>query len=65
MGYVISTIWEGNLFEYEYLHEDFNKYELVTKGESSVATLSDATDGELERSGRYRDVLGLLNIISP
>ncbi|MNI21299.1 DNA-binding transcriptional regulator CsgD [compost metagenome] len=45
------------LFEYEYLHEDFNKYEWLALSADSVATLNAATEGLLERSGRYRNVL--------
>ncbi|WP_438351023.1 helix-turn-helix transcriptional regulator [Paenibacillus sp. FA6] len=46
-----------SLFEYEYLHEDFNHYEQLVKAVDSVATLSGATEGHLERSPRYRNVL--------
>ncbi|MNJ47937.1 DNA-binding transcriptional regulator CsgD [compost metagenome] len=46
-----------HLFEYEYLHEDFNKYELLVHEDIPVAILSEATAGELERSSRYREVL--------
>lgn len=47
----------SKLFEYEYLHEDFNKYEQLAHAEVSVVTLSGATEGQLERSGRYQAVL--------
>ncbi|AZK47881.1 helix-turn-helix transcriptional regulator [Paenibacillus lentus] len=46
-----------HLFEYEYLREDFNKYELLVQEDIPVAILSMATTGELERSSRYREVL--------
>ncbi|MFC3747199.1 LuxR C-terminal-related transcriptional regulator [Paenibacillus sp. GCM10012306] len=47
----------ARLFEYEYLHEDFNKYDDLVQRSVPVATLSGATEGELERSGRYLAVL--------
>lgn len=46
-----------NLFEYEYLREDFNQYDQLAKAADPVATLSGATEGKLERSARYRNVL--------
>ncbi|MCP1359307.1 LuxR C-terminal-related transcriptional regulator [Aneurinibacillus migulanus] len=45
------------LFEYEYVHEDFNTYHQLVQADDPVATLSGATKGELERSARYRNVL--------
>ncbi|AIQ40910.1 helix-turn-helix transcriptional regulator [Paenibacillus sp. FSL R7-0312] len=45
------------LFEYEYLHEDYMKYEHLAKGELPVACLSGVTGGSLEKSERYRKVL--------
>ncbi|NUU62260.1 helix-turn-helix transcriptional regulator [Paenibacillus agri] len=47
----------ARLFEYEYLHEDFNKYDDLVHRPVPVATLSGATEGELGRSGRYLAVL--------
>ncbi|MFF2015519.1 LuxR C-terminal-related transcriptional regulator [Paenibacillus sp. NPDC058177] len=47
----------ARLFEYEYLHEDFNKYDALVHRPVPVATLSGATEGELGRSGRYLAVL--------
>jgi DNA-binding CsgD family transcriptional regulator len=47
----------ARLFEYEYLHEDFNKYDHLVHQQAPIATLSGATEGQLERSGRYRAVL--------
>lgn len=45
------------LFEYEYLHNDYNSYGQLAQAVMPAATLSEATDGQLERSGRYRAVL--------
>ncbi|AIQ57929.1 helix-turn-helix transcriptional regulator [Paenibacillus borealis] len=45
------------LFEYEYLHEDYMKYEHLAKAELPVACLSGVTGGSLEKSERYRKVL--------
>jgi DNA-binding CsgD family transcriptional regulator len=45
------------LFEYEYLHKDYNSYEQLIQAISPAATLSEATGGQLGRSGRYRAVL--------
>ncbi|WP_169083772.1 helix-turn-helix domain-containing protein [Paenibacillus sp. PL91] len=45
------------LFEYEYLHKDFNSYEQLVQAITPAATLSEETGGQLERSGRYRAVL--------
>ncbi|GFZ91037.1 helix-turn-helix transcriptional regulator [Paenibacillus marchantiophytorum] len=45
------------LFEYEYLHEDINAYSQLVLAADPVATLSGATNGQLERSTRYRNVL--------
>lgn len=47
----------SKLFEYEYLHEDFNKYDQLAHMAVPIATLSEATEGQLERSARYRGVL--------
>ncbi|HEY2494591.1 MAG TPA: LuxR C-terminal-related transcriptional regulator [Paenibacillus sp.] len=47
----------SKIFEYEYLHEDFNPYEQLAHAVVPVASLSGATEGQLERSGRYRAVL--------
>ncbi|WP_054023478.1 helix-turn-helix transcriptional regulator [Bacillus sp. FJAT-28004] len=45
------------LFEYEYLHEDYNSYERLAQSTIPAAALSEATDGQMDRSGRYREVL--------
>lgn len=47
----------SKLFEYEFLHEDFNKYDQLTHIAVPVVTLSKATEGQLERSARYCGVL--------
>ncbi|MEI7024919.1 LuxR C-terminal-related transcriptional regulator [Paenibacillus sp. y28] len=47
----------AKLFEYEYLREDYNAYDDLTRKADTLATLSAATGGSLELSGRYRDVL--------
>ncbi|WPS88104.1 LuxR C-terminal-related transcriptional regulator [Brevibacillus halotolerans] len=46
-----------HLFTYEYLREDFIQYDQLVKAEEHVAILSQATEGKLEQSARYRDVL--------
>lgn len=45
------------LFEFEYVHDDYNKYEDLIKTGRFVGTLSGATNGRLERSPRFREVL--------
>ncbi|WP_025025967.1 LuxR C-terminal-related transcriptional regulator [Caldalkalibacillus mannanilyticus] len=45
------------LFHSEYLTNDYNQYLDLIHQNPSVATLFQATDGELKRSARYRDVL--------
>lgn len=45
------------LLEYEYLHTDFNHFQQLKKEFEPVATLSQVTDGILEKSSRYRHVL--------
>ncbi|WP_241674534.1 helix-turn-helix transcriptional regulator [Paenibacillus luteus] len=45
------------LFDYEYGHEDYNSFEQLIHSEIPAAALSGATEGQLERSGRYREVL--------
>ncbi|WP_409340703.1 helix-turn-helix transcriptional regulator [Paenibacillus sp. MBLB4367] len=52
----IESIHHG-LFANEYMHEDFNRYERLAKETDPVATLSQATGGDLDRSARYRNVL--------
>ncbi|MGG1658347.1 LuxR C-terminal-related transcriptional regulator [Brevibacillus sp. NRS-1366] len=45
------------LFENEYLSEDFNHYNQLAKSSKPIAILSQATNGVLEQSARYRNVL--------
>lgn len=52
----IEAIHHG-IFEYEYLREDFNRYDQLSRSAEAVATLHQATGGELVRSARYRHVL--------
>ncbi|NRS20441.1 helix-turn-helix transcriptional regulator [Brevibacillus sp. HB1.4B] len=52
----VEAIHHG-IFEHEYLLEDFNRYDHLCKAAEPVATLSQATDGQLARSDRYRNVL--------
>lgn len=47
----------NRLFEYEYLHSDYNHYHELAKSGDTVATLSGAANGELSRSPRYLNVL--------
>lgn len=46
-----------HLFRNEYGEEDVNAYDLLVHAETPVATLYEATDGQPERSARYREVL--------
>jgi DNA-binding CsgD family transcriptional regulator len=41
----------------EYVEEDVNKFATLTRGLRPVGVLSQATDGQLERSARYRTIL--------
>lgn len=45
------------LFENEYLRDDFNKYSVLARASDPTASLSGATEGRLERSDRYRSIL--------
>jgi len=45
------------LFEYEYQRTDFNPYDQLVLSNVPVAALSHATQGDLDQSARYRDVL--------
>ncbi|MEK4043459.1 LuxR C-terminal-related transcriptional regulator [Paenibacillus sp. FSL H8-0048] len=45
------------LFEYEYLHEDYMKYEQLAAADIPAACLSGVTGGSLGISARYRKVL--------
>lgn len=46
-----------HLFRIEYGEEDVNSYEQMVYGKVHVATLYEATEGQPERSARYRKVL--------
>ncbi|GIO97417.1 helix-turn-helix transcriptional regulator [Paenibacillus lautus] len=45
------------LFEYEYLHSDYNHFHELANSMEKVATLSGATNGALNKSPRYLNVL--------
>jgi DNA-binding CsgD family transcriptional regulator len=45
------------LAENEYLREDFNKFAALARSPCPAAILSEATEGVLDRSARYRDIL--------
>jgi DNA-binding CsgD family transcriptional regulator len=45
------------LAENEYLHEDFNKFAVLARSPRPAGTLSEATEGMLDRSARYREIL--------
>ena len=47
----------SELFIYEYLHEDYMKYEQLARADIPVASLSGITGGKPEKSERYRMVL--------
>jgi GAF domain len=46
----------------EFLHDDFNKWTELARDRAGVRSLSDATEGHLERSERYRDVFQPLGL---
>ncbi|BAU29008.1 LuxR family transcriptional regulator [Aneurinibacillus soli] len=46
-----------SLFEYDYFREDYIPYHQLVKAVDPTATLSGATEGQLTRSARYRNVL--------
>jgi DNA-binding CsgD family transcriptional regulator len=48
--------------ELEYLHEDYNKFYELARSPRHSGVLSEATAGDLDRSFRYREVLGPLNV---
>ncbi|MGF9819663.1 response regulator transcription factor [Brevibacillus agri] len=52
----VEAIHHG-IFEHEYLREDFIRYEQLSRAAEPVATLYQATGGELAKSERYRNVL--------
>jgi DNA-binding CsgD family transcriptional regulator len=45
------------LIENELLHDDFNKFTWLARSHPPVGDLAQATQGELERSRRYREIL--------
>lgn len=52
---------EARLFlEHLYFADDFNEYNSMAKSRRPVALLSEATDGRLERSLRYRELMNPL-----
>jgi DNA-binding CsgD family transcriptional regulator len=44
--------------ELEYLREDYNKFDELARGARHSGVLSAATAGDLDRSARYREILG-------
>lgn len=52
----IETIHD-RLFEYEYLYSDYNHVHELANSKEKVATLSGATNGDLNKSPRYLNVL--------
>lgn len=52
----------ARFFEIEYQVEDFNKFSDLARGPRQVGALSQATDGDLSRSPRYREIFGPLGI---
>jgi DNA-binding CsgD family transcriptional regulator len=46
----------------EYLHEDYNKFSELARSPRHSGVLSEATSGDLDRSFRYREILGPNNI---
>jgi DNA-binding CsgD family transcriptional regulator len=48
--------------ELEYLHEDYNKFSELARSPRHSGVLSEATAGDLDRSFRYREILGPNNI---
>lgn len=47
----------NDLFEYDFMREDYIPYHQLVKSADPTATLSQATGGQLEKSARYRHVL--------
>ncbi|OZI11175.1 helix-turn-helix transcriptional regulator [Bacillaceae bacterium SAS-127] len=45
------------IFKYEFSQNDFNHYDELVHSQTTVAILSEATEGQLERSHRYRTIL--------
>lgn len=52
----------ARFFEIEYQVEDFNKFSDLARGSRQAGALSEATDGDLNRSARYREIFGPLGI---
>lgn len=64
-GLVTGAVGEGippgrtqRFFEIEYLEPDFTKFGDLARRRSRVGSLSQASDGQLERSPRYREIFG-------
>ncbi|WP_090736117.1 LuxR C-terminal-related transcriptional regulator [Paenibacillus sp. Mc5Re-14] len=47
----------SKLLEYEYLHDDIMKYDQLVREGQSIATLHGSTQGQPDRSTRFRNVL--------
>jgi DNA-binding CsgD family transcriptional regulator len=52
----------GQVAEFEYLRRDYNKFVDLARAPRHSGVLSEATQGDLQRSGRYRAFLAPLNI---
>ncbi len=52
-----APCWDNELVD-----PDFNKYAQLARSHDPVATLADATDGELDRSPRYQKIYGPLGV---
>lgn len=64
-GALTEGIPQGNtqrFFEIEYGSDDFNKFSELALKPRPVGSLSQATDGQLTRSARFREVFGPLGI---
>jgi DNA-binding CsgD family transcriptional regulator len=49
-------------FRVEYGADDFNKFSRLARSRNRVRTLSEATEGDFERSARWREVFGPLGL---
>jgi DNA-binding NarL/FixJ family response regulator len=64
-GAVLKNIpeWAApHFFENEFLRDDFNKFTDLVTGPTKVNSLFEATDGDLDRSERYRGLLADLGL---
>lgn len=52
-----APVWDNEL-----LDPDFNKFTQLARSHDPVATLTDATDGDLQRSPRYQKIYSLIGV---